>query len=143
MSVLQYDPKLFTIILAGKIIGGYADDDFIEIERDEDMWTKKVGVDGEVTRAKSNNKAGKVTIRLMQSSSSNDDLTALMLADEVTNAGAGPLLCKDGSGRTAFFSDTAWIKKAAKATFKKGVNTYEWQIDTGVLDVYVGGNSAV
>ena len=140
MSVLQFDPALFTVIIAGKIISGFADDDFIEIERDEDMWTKKVGVDGEVTRAKSNNRAGKVTIHLMQSSMSNDDLSTLALIDEASNAGVGVLLCKDQSGRSVFASDSCWVKKFPKANYKKGVNTVEWQIDTGVLVVYQGGN---
>lgn len=138
--MLQFDPKLFTVIIAGKIITGFADDDFIEVERDEDMWTKKVGVDGEVTRAKSNNKSGKVTIRLMQSSMSNDDLSTLALLDEAANTGAGALLCKDTSGRSVFASDSAWVKKFPKAGYKKGVNIMEWVIDTGVLNVYVGGN---
>jgi len=139
-TVFTYDPKQYTTIIGGKIIGGWADDDFVEIERDEDMWTKKVGVDGEVTRAKSNNKAGHVTIRIMQSSSSNDDLSALALADEATNAGAGPFLAKDASGRSVYASDFCWVKKFPKVVYKKGVAFYEWTIDTGTLDIFIGGN---
>lgn len=140
MSVLTFDPKQFSVIVAGKILSGFADDDFIEIERDEDMWTKKTGVDGEVTRSKSNNKSGRVTLRLMQSSMSNDDLSTLALLDESSNAGAGALLCKDNSGRAVFASDTCWVRKFPKAGYKKGVNMMEWTLDTGVLNVYVGGN---
>ena len=140
MAVLQFDPKEFAVIVSGFIISGFSDDDFIEVERDEDMWTKKVGVDGEVTRAKSNNKSGHVVLRIMQSASSNDDLTTLALADEATNGGSGTIICKDGSGRTAFFSDSCWVKKFPKTAFKKGVIHHEWTIDCGVLDVYIGGN---
>ena len=79
-------------------------------------------------------------ILLMQSSMSNDDLTTLTLLDESANAGAGALLCKDGSGRSIFASDSCWVRKFPKATYKKGVNIMEWTLDTGVLNIYLGGN---
>jgi hypothetical protein len=140
MSVFQYDPKAFSMIVGGKIITGFSDDDFVEVEREEDAWMKKVGVDGEVTRAKSNNRSGHITLRIMQSSSSNDDLSAFALLDEASNGGAVPVLAKDGSGRSLFATDAGWVKKFPKATWKKGVAFYEWVIDTGNLDIFIGGN---
>ena len=140
MSVFTYDPKQFAVILGANILDGFADDDFIEVERDEDAWSKKVGVDGETTRAKSNNKSGKVVIRLMQSSASNDVLSALAITDDATGKGTFPITCRDGTGRSAFFSDTAWVKKFPKSTWKKGVAVWEWTIDTGSLDIFIGGN---
>lgn len=140
MAVFTYDPKQFTMIVGGAIMSGFADDDFVEVERDEDAFSKKVGVDGEVTRAKTNNKAGKITIRLMQSSSSNDELSAFALLDEASNKGVVPVLARDASGRSVFASDSGWVRKFPKATYKKGVNVMEWVIDTGSLDIFEGGN---
>lgn len=140
MSVFTYDPKQYTTIIGGNIITGFSDDDFVEIEREEDAWTKKVGVDGEVTRAKSNNRSGHIILRVMQSSASNDALSALALLDEASNTGAVPGLAKDGSGRSAFATDTCWIRKFPKTVWKRGVAFWEWTIDTGALDIFIGGN---
>lgn len=140
MAVFTFDPKAFTLIVGGAIMSGFADDDFIELERDEDMWMKKTGVDGEVTRGKSNNRAGHIIIRLMQSSSSNDALSTLALTDEATNAGAVPILAKDGTGRSVFATDQGWVKKFPKTTWKKGVAFWEWTLDCGNLTMFIGGN---
>lgn len=140
-TVLTYDPKQFSMICGDKIIGGFADDDFIEVERDEDAFSKKAGVDGIVTRAKNNVRMGKITIRIMQSSPSNDDLTAFAKLDEATPpAGSFAATARDGSGRSAFSAQTAWIKKLPKTVFKKDIEMREWVIDCGSLDVSIGGN---
>lgn len=139
-GVLQYDPKAVSLIVGGHIITGFSDDDFIEVERSEDAYSKKTGVDGITTRARVNDRTGKITIRLMQSSSSNDDLSALALLDEKENSGAVPVLCKDTLGRSVFSSESAWVMKFPKTPFKKDVNVYEWVLETTALDVFVGGN---
>jgi hypothetical protein len=144
MTVLQYDPKQVTVTLTNAkvklILTGFADDDFIDVERDEDAFMKKTGVDGQTTRAKNNNHAGKITVKLMQSSSSNDDLTGIAVADENDMTGVCSLLCKDSSGSSVFSAQSAWVKKFPKQTFKKDVNVYEWVIDTDELSIFAGGN---
>jgi hypothetical protein len=138
--VTTYDPKQFSLIVGGKIITGFADGEYITVERNEQAYNLKVGVDGEGTRAKSNNKSGKVTIVLMQSSRSNDDLSAYAQLDESSNKGVVPVLGRDGSGRTAFGAATAWIQKFAPAPFAKEVGTRTWVLETNELDVFIGGN---
>jgi hypothetical protein len=140
MTVLQYDPKQVSLIIGGHIVTGFADDDFIEVERDEDAFTKKTGVDGITTRAKVNTRTGHLTVRLMQSSASNDILTGFALKDEASNGGQVPILCKDGLGRSVFSSESGWVKKFPKSTWKKDVNQWEWTIETGALDIFLGGN---
>jgi hypothetical protein len=138
--MLQYDPKQVTLVIGGHIMFGFADDDFIEVERDEDAFTKKTGVDGTTTRAKNNVRTGKITFRLMQSSASNDDLQALAYNDEIGNSGAVPVTCKDGNGRSVFSAQNGWVKKLPKAGYKKDVDMREWVIDTDAMDITIGGN---
>lgn len=141
MSVRNYDPKAVSLVIGSLVIGGYADDDFIDVERDDDAYSKKTGVDGETTRAKNNVTSGKITIKLMQSSTSNDDLTALAAADELdTMDGIRAVTCRDLSGRSVFSGD-GWIKKFPKQTFKKDVNTVEWVIDMANLKMNIGSNN--
>lgn len=138
--VFTYDPKQVSCIVGGQIGQGFSDGSFIKVERNEDAFTLKVGVDGEGTRAKSNNKSGKITITLMQSSSFNDTLSAFAAADELSNTGAVPFFLKDNSGRTLCTALTCWVKKYADSEFAKEVSTRVWTLETDDITVFVGGN---
>lgn len=140
MAVKTYDPKLVSVIVGGKIMSGFADGTFVMVERNEAAYALKVGVDGEGTRAKSNNRSGKITITLMNSSASNDALSAFAAADELSNTGAVPAMVKDNSGRTLCACETAWVQKVANAEFAKEANARTWILETDALNMFVGGN---
>jgi hypothetical protein len=140
MSVFTYDPKNVSVILGGKTISGFADGTFITAERNAQAFNLKVGASGEGARAKSNDKSGKVTITLLQTSSSNDDITAIAAADELNNQGAVPLLVRDNSGRTLITALTSWVQKYANSEFGKEIANRVWVIETDELDIFVGGN---
>lgn len=135
-----YDPKQVAVIVGGKIMQGFADGTFVKLERNEQAFNLKVGVDGEGTRAKSNNRSGKITITLMQSSDSNDELSGFAAADELSNTGAVPVLVKDASGRTLASAVTAWVQKYADAEFAKEAMTRPWTLETDELVIFEGGN---
>lgn len=140
MPLFTYDPKNVSVIVGGSIMTGFADGTFVEVERNENAFNLKIGVDGEGTRAKSNNKSGKVTITLMQSSPSNDTLSGFTAADELSNTGAVPVLVKDNSGRTICTALTAWVQKYANASFAKEVTTRKWVLETDDIEMFVAGN---
>lgn len=140
-GVLTYDPKLFSIICGAKIISGFADGTFIKLERNQQAFQLKMGTDGEGTRAKSNDNSGKVTITLMQSSASNDDLSSFAQADALANAGVFPMFIKDGSGSTIAASVTAWIQKLPDSEFSNEAQSRVWVIETDNLELFVGGNN--
>ncbi len=135
-----YDPKEFSVIVGGHIVGGYDDGTFIKAERNEDMWTTKVGADGEGARAKSNNKSGTVEVTLLQSSGSNDVLSGFALADELNNGGQVPVLIKDANGTTVVSAETAWIKKMPAVEGGKEIGNRVWVLETDNLNMLVGGN---
>lgn len=140
--VKTYDPKLFSCIIGGKIMSGFADGTFIKLTMNTDAFSLKVGVDGEGTRAKSNDYSGKLEITLMQSSGSNDDLSAIAIADRLTNAGAVPCIVKDGSGQTVASCVTGWVMKFPDTEFAKEVSTRTWTIETDNLNLLIGGNNS-
>jgi Bacteriophage KPP10, Structural protein ORF10 len=140
MAAFQYDPKNISVIVGGTQIVGFTDGTFVLVERNEDMWNMKVGVDGIGTRAKTNNKSGKYTITLHQSSPSNDYLTGLTLTDENTNAGAVPILIRDNLGTTNCTSLTAWVKKFANVEDGKEVSNRVWVLESDDIEMFVGGN---
>ena len=138
--LLTYDPKQVTVIVGGNSISGFADGSFVKIERNEDSWTLQMGTDGEGTRSKSNNRSGKVTVTLMQSSDSNNILQGIATSDELTNGGLVPILIKDGSGASLYMAEQAWSVKPPSSEFAREAGGREWVLETDSLQVFVGGN---
>lgn len=140
MSVKTYNPADVTIIFAGIPVGGFADGTFVTVARDNPSFTSLTGSDGEGARSKSNDKSGTVTITLLQTSESNDALSAVALLDENTGDGVAPLMVVDKSGRTICAAETAWIEKPADAEFAREISNREWVLKTDNLQMGIGGN---
>jgi len=140
MPVKTYDPKLVVLTVGGVPISGYADGTFIVVERSNDMFSKVSGADGQVSRAKANDRSGTVTVTLAQTSPSNDALQAIAVLDEKSNQGVKPVSCKDISGRSTFFSAFVWIRKVPNAEFGKEITNREWVLDCADLEMNVAGN---
>jgi len=140
MAVRSYNPSEVSVIVAGRIIGGFADGTFVGVERNNDSWALSVGADGEGTRSKSTDRSGRFTITLNQSSESNEFLTELEAADDISGTGTFPVLVKDGSGTSIHEGETCWIVKPASAPYGKESDNREWIIETDLLRTLVGKN---
>jgi hypothetical protein len=141
MPVRTFDPKQTVFIAGGIPIGGFADGTFIAVERSNDTFSKVSGADGIVSRAKSNDLSGTITITLAQTSPSNDILTGFAQADEQTNNGVIPLSVSDLSGRANFVSAFGWVRKMPNAEFGKEITDREWVFDCADLNWFMGGNA--
>ena len=141
MYVRTYDPKQVNILIGGIPISGYADGTFVTVARDEDAFTKVSGADGIVSRAKTNNTMGTMTLTLAQTSPSNDALSAFATIDEISNVGVVPILVKDNSGRSIHFAANAWVKKMPDSGYAKEVGNREWIFDLADYSPFVGGNA--
>src|SRR4030067_2805459 len=82
-QVDSIDPKDVTVIVAVKIISGFAQD-MISIERESNQVEDEVGADGDVARRVTNDRRGTITITLLQTSRSNLFLSTLAVADELS-----------------------------------------------------------
>lgn len=141
----EYDSDQVTVNIAGIPIdasGGYADGEFVRLEKSEDDFTTVVGTDGSVTRSKTNNQLWTITIRLMQSSQGNDALSALRLADlkGQNGAGVGTLLIRDRQGTTLFLASKAWISKPPSQSFDREAKEREWTLQAVADQQFIGGN---
>lgn len=141
MSVRTYDPKQVIVTIGGVPMSGFSDGTFLEVVRNEPTWNMVVGADGLVTRGKTNNFSGTLTLTLKQSSPSNDVLSAFLAVDEATNAGVIPVLIKDLSGNSVYFSARAWINQYANSTFGKDISDRQWTLSLDEADIFVGSNS--
>ena len=141
MALHTYDPKEVLVIIGGAPIGGFADGTAIKVNRASDAYSKVVGADGIVSRARSNDTSGEVSITLAQTSPSNDILSAIAAVDEASNAGVIPILIQDTLGRSTFVSAFGWIRKQADAEFAKEITNREWVLDAADITMFVGGNT--
>lgn len=116
-SVKSYSPDQVSLSLAGAgQITGFASGSFVTIEMEANDWSHKVGADGEVARARSNNRVGIVKIKLLQTSLSNQMLSGIRnlgLADPAGAADVGTFQLTDLSGATVASGPKAWIRKPA------------------------------
>lgn len=134
-----YDPKEVSAIVGGHIVDGYADGQFIEIQRDEDAFDLTIGSNGAGARAKSNNKSATVNIALLQSSDSNDVFSGFALADELNGGGQIAFILKDNNGRTLCAAGTLWVQKFANVVFDRTIQSREWAFRTDEMQMFVGG----
>lgn len=137
-----YDADQVTVALGAILCDGFQDGSFVEIAQDEATFTKKVGADGKVSRSKTLNRAGKVTITLMSTSLSNDFLSALHILDRDAPNGAGivPLYIRDRSGRALYTAAQAWVAKAPDVSFDREATPRAWEIEFSKLERSDGGN---
>jgi hypothetical protein len=138
-----YNAGQVSMVFAGIPISGLADGTFVTIAPNTDSFALTIGADGEGVRAKTNNRSGRVTFTILQSSEANDLLSALHNLDAApgTNGdGIGPLIVKDNSGRTLVTAEKAWIVKTPDAEFAREASTREWIIESDALLSFHGGN---
>lgn len=130
LLMATYDPKLVVITYGGVPITGFAEDTFVEIAPAEEGFTRKVGADGEVVRSHSANTCCDVTVTLMQSSLSNQVLSAAAVADRLSGVGLAPLSITEITSGTTFFFPQAWVEMPTVG-FAKEAGERAWTFHTG------------
>lgn len=137
-----YNGKKVAVIWGAIIFQGLAQDgDAISVTFDEDHVTKAVGMDGEVARAMNANRTGKITVRLMATSLTNQLLSAAKELDAASGTAYYPLTVKDASGLDIHFAKEAWILKTPDSSYSKEIGIREWVFDCGQLISNPGGIS--
>lgn len=142
MNTGNYSPGDQTLTFAGHTIRGFAAGTYVALEFDSPAFTKYVGAGGEVSRAKSMDKSGKVTITLAQTSKSNEVLSALAKLDRASSGGAGiaPFLWRDRGGTSQYQAPEAWIAEQPKPEAGDAISTRVWVIEFASMDPDHGGN---
>jgi len=139
MAIATINPKKFRGNFGPVIFSNYGDD-AVSIEYPEDQFEVSRGCDGQITMVNKSVDDVAVTVTFKQSSSCNDQLSALLKADKLSGAGVYPLVFRDGSGTTALFADAARIVKTPTVDFGNSVKDRVWVFHTGPCEFHIGGN---
>ncbi len=121
---------------------GYGDDEFLKISPVGESFVEAQGTDGTLAWSKTNDRRLDIIITLLQTSSSNDFLSALHLSDVSlpNGAGVGSFVLQDLSGTTLVKCPKCRIFKPADILLGRGAKSREWKL-RGVWDVYLVGSN--
>lgn len=138
MAMATYDPTQFGIIFGASILGGFSDGSFLTVQRNEESFSIRTGVDGTTARAKNANKSARITLTLMATSESNDVLAAAAQADELTSSGVQSFLMRDNNGTTLVTAARCWVTKPADIEYGREVGDRQWVLETDNCQIFVG-----
>jgi len=138
----NYNARLVTFVWGNIQADGVADGEWLTAESDEDDTTLYVGTDGSATLARNNNFSGTITVRLAQSSATNDAYSAehTLFRNGPPGSGIHPMLIRDASGRTVLQAQSCWIQKRPPVTFGREATEREWTFRTNNLITNIAGN---
>jgi hypothetical protein len=141
VSVKTYDPRQTVASFKDRRASGFADGDMIQATIPDD-YVSHQGTDGLVTRIRTNNKIGRVVMRLSQTTDFNDVLSGFRATDLAApnGDGVGELLVQDLLGRSKLRMN-AYILKAPDLTFGAGNAAREWVFEGEITEYFAGGNS--
>lgn len=131
MGMKVYDADQVSVIIGAiPIESGFADGEFLRIEQETDDYSDVVGTDGEVTRSKTGDRRATATVLVMQTSNSNQALSALSNLDRITPNGAGvvPFLVKDNNGNGLYEAEHCWVQRGPDVSFDREATPREWTI---------------
>lgn len=135
-----YDSKKVKVYIGGEQIVGFSPDSKVTITPASDGTDRQVGTDGDVAFSVSNDNTFDIKINLMQSSKSNDKLSAFYNAF-TKNGTTKRIMIKDLSGSTVFSAPQCAPKNYAEAGFQKTAQSREWTIVTSQAEnVVIGGS---
>lgn len=142
MAVTTYDPTKLSVIVGGVIVSGFIDGDFITAKRDEDLYMKRVGADGQVARARNANKSGTIEIKLLQGSPAVTELSALVALDNFMFDGdiLIPIaIVSPGDGAELVASTQSWLKSPPEMSFGKEIGERSFVFDCADLKLSLAG----
>jgi hypothetical protein len=137
-----YDFSKYSVIVGGLMLSGFSDGDAATAKRDEDLQTKKVGIDGAVAFSRSANKSGEISIKLLQTSAANEMLSELFAIDNLVMDGLldVPIAIVDGLGTSIVSASQCRLKSIPEFTRGKEVGENEWVFDAVDLTIFHGTN---
>ncbi|WP_025727709.1 phage structural protein [Heyndrickxia ginsengihumi] len=124
-----YDASLVSVTLDSRYLTGFADGSFVQAEKDEENFSTKVGAQGDVSVAKTNNPLGTITLTLSQDSPS---LPYVVEKSKTMTPFPVWVNYNDGTVKEKVGGTKALIKKAPSRTFSGEIENREVEIQ--VLD---------
>jgi hypothetical protein len=144
-STKKYLPDEITVQVGGDLIKGYADGEFVTIEENAERIISAVGTDGEVSVSRVLNRSATITIKLMQTSDSNDVFESMMAANQRGPGlpGTKNVMIRDRQGRSLHEAPTCLVSEAPAVSYDKSATPREWKLFVPELSNAIKGSNVL
>lgn len=139
-----FSPDDVKVALVGTLnLDGFVNGEFIRITKDEPVYTLRRVASGGVARRKVVSDTYSIVFNLQAGSKSNDLLYKLHRMDVLTETAKFPLLIRDKTGSSYFFSTTCWIESVPDKAYSTDEVSNSWLLRCADGINNVGGNEAL
>ncbi len=135
------DPSKDTIIIGGALVVGLTEDDAVSLVRDEDITDTYNGQDDSYTISVIRNSRGTLTIRLQETSETNQLFWGYL--GVIQGGGFTVLPWAINRGTTVIGGGTCWLQGQPEVVLGRTAKEYEWtfRVDDANLNLAVAGSS--
>lgn len=133
----QYSPKDVVCSWNGIAIEGFAPDSFLRLQRTSPLVTPVVGAGGQVALTRNADKTGTIEIELMQTSLSNQMLSAIQAKQdnmELEEDISSNFVIYDPSGSVLATGINAWLQELPQIELGHDQNSKTWIFGCEKLD---------
>lgn len=133
----QYSPKDVVCSWNGIAIEGFAPDSFLRLQRTSPLVTPVVGAGGQVALTRNADKTGTIEIELMQTSLSNQMLSAIQAKQdnmELEEDISSNFVIYDPSGSVLATGVNAWLQELPQIELGRDQNSKTWIFGCEKLD---------
>lgn len=133
----QYSPKDVVCSWNGIAIEGFAPDSFLRLQRTSPLVTPVVGAGGQVALTRNADKTGTIEIELMQTSLSNQMLSAIQAKQDNMELEAdisSNFVIYDPSGSVLATGINAWLQELPQIELGRDQNSKTWIFGCEKLD---------
>ncbi|URY12858.1 hypothetical protein [Shigella phage ESh22] len=133
----QYSPKDVVCSWNGIAIEGFAPDSFLRLQRTSPLVTPVVGAGGQVALTRNADKTGTIEIELMQTSLSNQMLSAIQAKQddmELEEDISSNFVIYDPSGSVLATGINAWLQELPQIELGRDQNSKTWIFGCEKLD---------
>lgn len=133
----QYSPKDVVCSWNGIAIEGFAPDSFLRLQRTSPLITPVVGAGGQVALTRNADKTGTIEIELMQTSLSNQMLSAIQAKQDNMELEAdisSNFVIYDPSGSVLATGINAWLQELPQIELGRDQNSKTWIFGCEKLD---------
>lgn len=133
----QYSPKDVVCSWNGIAIEGFAPDSFLRLQRTSPLATPVVGAGGQVALTRNADKTGTIEIELMQTSLSNQMLSAIQAKQdnmELEEDISSNFVIYDPSGSVLATGINAWLQELPQIELGRDQNSKTWIFGCEKLD---------
>ena len=137
-----FNPHRFPIVFGSVEMKGFSESNMAQFEFDTESVSDVVGVDGEVSRSLNMDRRAKLSVYLMQTSVTNDLLSAIYTAQRLSPNGSdvAALRVEDLNGRLVIDGPESWIMDTPKPTWGKTAAEYIWVFRIANANAFFGGS---